>query len=81
MSEQLLATRLVCSKYQKLLEEAKNAREAWNERRAEICRSRLIEKERGDELLRLLAKYARAYALLQKHVNNCLRCRPVSRIA
>jgi hypothetical protein len=81
MSEQPAATTLVCSEYQGLLEESQRARENWNERRIEICRSRLVGKETGDELLRLQAKYARAYTLLRNHANTCLRCRPVSRIA
>ena len=58
MSEQPAATTLVCSEYQRLLEESQRARENWNERRIEICRSRLVGKETGDELLRLQAKYA-----------------------
>jgi hypothetical protein len=81
MSERPPTTTMVCSEYQRLLEQSKRAREIWDEGRAEICRSRLVGKETGDELLRLQAKYARAYTLLQKHINTCLRCQPVSRIA
>jgi hypothetical protein len=81
MSKQLSVEGMVCSGYQRLLEESQSALEAWHEHRAEICRSRLIGKEAGDELLRLQAKYARAYTILQKHVHNCLRCQLVSRIA
>jgi hypothetical protein len=81
MTKQLPTTAIVCSDYQKLLEEAKRARDIWDDRRTEICNSRLVGKETGDELLRLQANYARAYALLRKHVQSCLRCEPVSRIA
>ena len=70
-----------CSEHQKLLEEAARAREAWRKLRAEISWAQLVPKESVDELLRLQAKYARAYTLLQKHMNNCGRCRLVSRIA
>jgi hypothetical protein len=74
-------TTVACSEYQRLFEQSQSARDIWNEHRAEICRSRLIGKETGDELLRLQAEYARAYTVLCNHVNTCLRCRPVSKIA
>ena len=80
MTKQLSTATIVCSEYQKLLEEAKGARDIWDERRAEIWSSQLIGKESGDELLRLQAKYARAYRLLQKHINDCGRCWLVSKI-
>ncbi len=81
MSSQPPPTTLVCGEYQKLLEESERARQIWDARRGEICRSPLVGKDTGDELLRLQARFARAYSLLRKHVNSCLRCRPVSRIA
>ncbi len=80
MNEQLSVKTMVCGEYQRLLEECQSALEIWNEHRAESGRSRLIGKETGDELLRLQAKYARAYTLLRNHVHNCLRCQLVSRI-
>jgi hypothetical protein len=58
MTKQLPTTAIVCSDYQKLLEEAKRARDIWDDRRTEICNSRLVGKETGDELLRLQANYA-----------------------
>jgi hypothetical protein len=81
MTKQLSATTMVCNEYQQLLEQSTHARDIWDLRRAEICRSRLIGKESGDELLRLQANYARAYTRLRKHVNTCRRCEPMSRIA
>ncbi len=80
MSKQLSVKITVCNEYQRLLEECQSALEIWNEHRAENCRSRLNGKEAGDELLRLQAKYARAYTLLQNHAHNCFRCQLVSRI-
>jgi hypothetical protein len=80
MSVQLSVKTMVCSEYQRLLEESRSALELWNERRAEICQARLIGKEAGDELLLLQAKYARAYTVLQSHAHNCFRCKSVSRI-
>lgn len=80
MNKQLSIKTVVCREYQRLLEESQFALEVWNEHRAENCRSHLIGKEAGDELLRLQAKFARAYTILQNHVHNCPRCGVVSRI-
>ena len=80
MATQLSIATMVCSEYQKLLEEAECARGIWDER-AEICNSRLVGKEAGDELLRLQANYARAYTFLRKHVQDCRRCQLVPKIA
>jgi hypothetical protein len=81
MRKQPSATGILCREYQRLLEEAANARGRWDERRSEICRLQLVGKETGDELLRLQANYARAYMLLQKHVHTCFRCQLVASIA
>jgi hypothetical protein len=81
VTKQLSIETMVCSEYQKLLEETGGARDIWEKRRAEICRSRLVGKEAGDELLRLQANYARAYTRLRKHVQDCHRCQLVSKIA
>ncbi len=71
MSRQLSVNTTVCSEYQRLLEESRRALEIWNEHRAEFCQFRFIGREAGDELLRLQAKYARAYTVLQSHERNC----------
>src|SRR2546426_12409813 len=63
-----------------LLAECQRALETWNEHRAESCQFRFIEREAGDGLLRLQAKYARAYAVLQNHERNCPHCRLASRM-
>ena len=81
MRKQIPTTGIVCSEYQRLLEESNRAVRIWDERRAEICRSSSVGKETGDELLRLQTKYARAYTLLRKHVQTCLRCQPLWKIA
>jgi hypothetical protein len=70
----------ICEKYQTLLEESERALAAWNERRAKITQSRLVGKDAGDELLRLQAKYARAYTLLQNHSRSCTFCQLVKRL-
>jgi hypothetical protein len=80
MSMQLSVKTTVCSEYQRLLEESQRALEIWNEHRAEFCQFRFIEREAGDEQLRLQAKYARAYTVLQNHERNCSLCQLVSRM-
>jgi hypothetical protein len=70
----------ICEKYQTLLEECERALASWNEHRAEIAESRLVCKEAGDDLLRLQAKYARAYTVLQNHAHSCSFCQLVSRL-
>ena len=80
MSREQFVKTGICNKYQTLLEECESALAIWNERRAKISQSRLVGKEAGDELLRLQAKYARAYTVLQNHARNCSLCQLVARI-
>jgi hypothetical protein len=80
MSKQLSVKTSVCSEYQRLLEESQSALEVWNEHRAEFCQFRFIGREAGDQLLRLQARYARAYTVLQNHERNCSFRQLVSRI-
>ena len=81
MTKQLSTTVMVCSEYQRLLEASARARAAWSNLRCEVCWTELIPKKTVDELLRLQAKYARAYTLLQKHVHSCGRCVPLPKTA
>jgi len=80
MNRPLSIKTAACSEYQRLLEESQSALEVWNGRRVEVRQSRLNKKEEGDELLRLQAKFARAYAVLQRHSQGCLLCQLVARI-
>ena len=80
MSKQVSVNTSICSEYQRLLEESQRALEIWNEHRAEVCQFRFIGREAGDELLRLQAKYARAYTVLQNHERHSSLCQLVSRI-
>jgi len=65
MNNQLSVEAAVCTEHQRLLAECQGTLEIWNEHRAEFCQFRFISREAGDELLRLQAKYARAYTVLQ----------------
>ena len=81
MANQLPAGAIICSEYQKLLEASAGARGMWSKLREEICWAQVVPKKAIDELLRLQAKYAKAYSRLQRHVYTCDRCQSVSKIA
>lgn len=78
MNKPLCINTTICSEYQRLLEDCESALEIWDEHRAEVSVSRLAGREAGDELLRLQAKFARAYAVLQRHSQDCLLCQLAS---
>jgi len=80
MNNQLSVETAVCTEHQTLLAECQRTLEIWNEHRAEFCQFRFIGREAGDELLRLQAKYARAYTVLQNHERNCSLCQLASRM-
>ena len=80
MNHQFSVETPVCTEHQRLLAEFQKALETWNEHRAEFCQFRFIGREAGDELLRLQAKCARAYTVLQNHDRNCSLCQLASRM-
>jgi hypothetical protein len=71
----------ICGEYERLLQQSHQAAKTWNEQRRAIYDSGARGREADLELLRLQAKYAGAYARLQKHVRECERCRFVSSLA
>ncbi len=79
MSRQEYVRSGICERYQALLEECGNALAVWDKSRARVAESGPAGKEEGDEIFRLQAKYARAYAALQKHVHECVLCRLITR--
>jgi len=80
MNKPLCINTTICSEYQRLLERCQCALEIWDDHRAEVSNSRLVGREAGDELLRLQAKFARAYAVLQRHSQDCLLCQMVTHL-
>jgi hypothetical protein len=75
MSKQPSVNSVGCGEYERLLEQSRHALENWDRLRAEVLRSHLVKREVGDELVCLQTKFARAYAVLQKHTRNCWSCR------
>ena len=69
-----------CPAYEELLKQCQAALEIWEQRRDEICRSRLTGTEKGGELLGLQADFTAKYALLRRHVDECRLCQFVSKL-
>jgi len=80
MNNQFSIELAVCTQRQMLLGECQSALEIWNEHRAEFCQFRFIGREADDEPLRLQAKYARPYTVLQNHERDCSLCQLASRM-
>jgi len=63
-----------CNKYEELLLVCQRALESWAKRRDDAGQMGLSGKELGDELIRLQADFAKSYALLRKHTQECALC-------
>jgi hypothetical protein len=70
----------ICTDYENLLFACRKALEEWRTRREEVATQGFVDKHISDELLRLQANYARAYARLESHDTHCELCRFVSKI-
>ena len=71
-----------CPEYELLLHRCEDSRQAcagWRVEMNSAHSSHPINKEVADELLRLQAKYAKAYARLEGHYKQCDRCQFVGR--
>ena len=64
----------VCGQYEILLKGCQAALEACDDRHEAIDQSNMVGKEVDDELLRLQAGYAKACAVLRRHICNCEVC-------
>lgn len=80
MDAQLSVRTAVCTAYERLLEDCQQALMTWNQRRVEIHEFGLRGKPFDDELRKLQAKYAKAYARLRTHVHDCETCKWVLEI-
>jgi len=78
MNEELSFTDAFCSEYEKLLDDCQRALCAWSERSETARRSQSSGESVGRELLRLQARFAKSYAILQKHTHICNRCLAVA---
>jgi hypothetical protein len=83
MNSELSYQTSFCNKYDALLHECESAQRIWSEWRDEMnsIGPYRANKEVSDELLRLQAKFAKAYARLEKHNHECALCQFVARMS
>jgi len=72
---------LLCGEYEKLLNDCQNALDHWNGRSERIRQTQQTGEETGRELLRLKARFAKSYTVLQRHVKRCERCKLAARMS
>jgi hypothetical protein len=65
---------MFCSEYETLLDQCQFALAAWSDRSESARDAHLTGEVVGRELLRLQARFAKCYTVLQKHTQNCERC-------
>jgi hypothetical protein len=70
----------ICTDYERLLFACQEAFEQWRHLRDDIASTGFASRKTSDELLRLQALYARAYARLEAHEKRCELCRFVAKI-
>ena len=80
MKNELSYRTAICTDYELLLKECQAALEIWQQRRDEVCQSHSSGKKVGAELLRLQADFAKRYAVLRRHVDECDLCQFVSKV-
>jgi hypothetical protein len=77
---QIFCEVLLCEEYERLLKECQKCLHLWNERSEEIRRTRQTGDAAGRELLSLQARFAKSYALLRRHIEECEECQLVARL-
>jgi predicted secreted protein len=84
MNSDVMVQSTFCNEYDSLLHQCETAQRNWSEWREEMnsfsSKDRL-DKEVSDELLRLQAKFAKAYARLERHNRECEICQFAARMA
>jgi hypothetical protein len=65
----------LCRTYEELLSDCEQALDAWSARREQIRKIHLAGVKIGSEMLQLQARFAKAYAMLRRHAENCEHCR------
>jgi hypothetical protein len=72
------STQVLCAEHQRLLKESQVALANWSKGRAEIHRSGRRGRDTDNELRALQTTYAKAWALLQYHAQDCEVCQVIS---
>jgi len=79
-NEELSFAGAFCSEYESLLDQCQQALSDWSDRSEKARRSQLGGEAVGRELLKLQARFAKYYTVLQRHTRNCERCIAVSQM-
>lgn len=74
MNEEFSFTNVFCAEYEILLDQCQRALSEWSERSESAREAQLTGEAVGRELLRLQARFAKRYAVLEKHTHTCERC-------
>jgi hypothetical protein len=69
---------VLCADYQRLLKECQLALTDWNKGRAEIHNCGRRGRDTDNELRTLQANFAKAWAVLQYHEQDCETCQVIS---
>ena len=80
MNDELSFDVLLCGEYEKLLNDCQRALNHWNGRSERIRDAQQTGEQAGRELLRLQARFAKSYTVLQRHVERCDRCQLAARM-
>lgn len=80
MNDDLTFEVLLCDDYEKLLNDCQSALEQWNGRSEMLRQEQRSGEETGRELLRLQARFAKSYTVLQRHIERCERCQLAARM-
>jgi len=80
MNEDRSFANAFCSEYESLLDQCHRDLLAWSERCESARDAHVTGEAIGRELLRLQARFAKSYDVLQKHVHSCERCIAASQI-
>lgn len=80
VNNELVYEVLLCGEYEKLLNECQSALDQWNGRSERIRETQQTGEQAGRELLRLQARFAKTYTILQRHVERCERCQLAARM-
>ena len=81
MHQELSLKTAVCPEYERLMHECQRALQIWQRRRDHVAEEHWTGKQVGDELQKLQANYAKAYACVDLHNKECELCRFAARIA
>ena len=81
VNDELSFEAVLCGDYENLLNDCQLALDRWSERSEQIRATKQTGVEAGRELLRLQARFAKSYTVLQRHVQRCERCELAARMS